>query len=353
MLIVSVVQSYREQKPSNVYFLPLSEENSREELFSSAGNVLTHRAFHLLRIFCLNETVGIRMSRDHVDDTVDIAWAAAEVLRQCEVAPCICDTSDRHLDLKSSAVSRIGEFQKAFDEKGLNMPPVIMLDGMTGEHEVTYKDGEDRRNEAFIAGELPKLGGMVMISKLVPHKLCGIEGAVHNIGNGLASKKGKIRQLADSIPSVNVGKCYTCRRCLHHCPARAIRMAEKHVEIDPAKCINCGLCVEIAHYGGISYKWNASPAHFQKIMTLHAAGVMALSDRRMVFISYLEPTGRKGRPGLLFSRDPVAIDEVGMEMMAEAGMISDHEMKQGGRMLDIASDAGVGKRDCQIDVVAY
>jgi uncharacterized Fe-S center protein len=53
-------------------------------------------------------------------------------------------------------------------------------------------------------------------------------------------------------------------RCVRECPSHAISIVDGHVAIESRQCVKCGRCVEIAHYGGITYDWNATPEHYNE-----------------------------------------------------------------------------------------
>lgn len=40
-------------------------------------------------------------------------------------------------------------------------------------------------------------------------------------------------------------KCVGCRKCVIHCPTKAISMVDGKAVIDSAKCISCGVCARI------------------------------------------------------------------------------------------------------------
>lgn len=49
--------------------------------------------------------------------------------------------------------------------------------------------------------------------------------------------------------------CRGCvaRPCLMNCPRHAIEMVNGHAQINPEKCVNCGLCVKVCPYHAITY----------------------------------------------------------------------------------------------------
>jgi len=48
-----------------------------------------------------------------------------------------------------------------------------------------------------------------------------------------------------SYYQVSPEKCVGCRKCVIHCPVKAISMEEGKAVIDPSKCISCGVCARI------------------------------------------------------------------------------------------------------------
>ncbi len=343
----------QKKRNAKVIFAPLSDRDRREKLFSSAENVLNHRAFHLLRVFSANENVGVKISRDTASMTVDLVCAIAGMLRSRGSVPFICDTSIRHFEPKANAVEHMNSMASHFESKDLESFPLVMLDGMNGEHEISRQDCHEMKPNVYLSGELPFVKGMVLVSQLHSDPLCGMSGALFGLGNGLASKRGKIGQYAMSIPGVNIEKCHTCRKCLRACPTNAIRMGDNHVEIDSGRCINCGQCVEVAKFGGVTYKWDATPDHFQERMISHAASTIDVVGKRIVYVSRVSSVEDDECIGLLFSRDPVAIDAAGLKMACESGVLTEDNTRIAESMLSLAEEAGIGTSSHELETVAY
>ena len=50
--------------------------------------------------------------------------------------------------------------------------------------------------------------------------------------------------------SINAN-CYHCHQCMDRCPVHAIGEEKGAVQIDPEKCIECGLCGRVCHFGAV------------------------------------------------------------------------------------------------------
>lgn len=49
-------------------------------------------------------------------------------------------------------------------------------------------------------------------------------------------------------------KCRQCRKCVDVCPAKALELVDKHIEIDTDKCIRCYCCHEMCPFDAIEIK---------------------------------------------------------------------------------------------------
>lgn len=337
---------------SRVCALPVVGEISPEALAESIDNVLNFRAYRLLRIFAHEEVVGVKPCQNQAERSLDYVASAVRMLRRRGVTPMLCDTTDRYRDMNRNAIKRMEELASHFRSSPI---PIVILDGIKGEHEAIRRSANGGM-EVYLAGELLSLGGAVVVSCPQADALSGLSGAVVNMGVGFSSKRGKIRHYATKIPQVHTDKCYTCRRCLRGCPAGAIVMEATHVAIDSERCINCGRCTEIARFGGITYEWDATPAHFLSVVTAYAHAVRQVLNNRVVCMNVLNlppaPDGRR-RMTFLFSRDPVAIDAASVELLVEHGLLSSGEQELASGLLAGAEVAGVGRKRHFVERVAF
>ena len=133
-------------------------------------------------------------------------------------------------------------------------------------------------------------------------------------------------------------------------------MGKSHVVINSDRCVNCGHCVEVARYGGISYTWDATPEHFRPVVTAHAKAAFDTLNHRVVCVTALNLTpATDGEPqiALLFARDPVAIDAAAMDLLAEHRLLGIREQEHARTMLEQAEAVGVGHKQYTIERVAF
>ena len=332
--------------------LPVSEDISPESLAAAIGNVLNFRAYRLLRIFAHEEVVGVKPCQNRAEHSLDYVSSVVSMLRHRGVTPMVCDTTDRYRDVKRNAVKRIEELSSRFTDPSI---PIVILDGIKGDHELIVR-GHGTSQDAYLAGELASLGGAVIVSCLRPDPLSGLAGALVNLGVGLSSKKGKIKHYAMQVPRVRQEKCYSCRRCLRECPVGAIKMAESHVVIDAGQCINCGRCIEVARFGGITYEWDATPEHFRSVVTTHARAAFDRLNHRVVCMNVLNlpvETEARHENVILFSRDPVAIDTAARDVMSEHDLLDENERALASELLAKAENLGLGRTHYFIERVAF
>jgi len=208
--------------------------------------------------------------------------------------------------------------------------PVIIADGLIGRMETNVKiDGQIFKSVAISPIAL-EANTMIVISHVTGHMATGIGGAIKNIGMGLASRRGKLRQHSLTKPAINRKKCTGCGICLKYCPEDAIYMKEEKALIDSKKCIGCGECLTVCRHGGVKFDWKMEENHLQKMMAEHALGVTVEKRGKIGFINFIvsvtkdcDCLGKKQKPiiddiGVLASTDPVAIDAASLDLIKEA-----------------------------------
>jgi len=172
----------------------------------------------------------------------------------------------------------------------------------------------------------------VVLSHFKLHELSGFGGALKNLGMGCASRRGKLAQHSNIAPQVTAKKCTGCAECVAHCAQEAISInpETKKAVIDPKKCVGCAECILVCPYGNIQIQWNESIPVFLKKMMEYAYGAMLNKKDRAVFVSFITQVspacdcyGHNDAPivgdlGILASRDPVAIDQAGADLVNQA-----------------------------------
>ncbi|MCF7973424.1 MAG: DUF362 domain-containing protein [Phycisphaerae bacterium] len=287
-------------------------------------------------------------------ETLRYTGAFARLLNKNEQFAFLCNTSNQHLDYKSHGIVCAYRALDACAISGEYIP-FMTLDGIYGEHEISRKNHRDLEADVYLAGELPNLDGVVSVCCFAPSMEMSVCGSIINLGQGLASKKGKIHQRTTSCPQVNVKKCYACRRCVRECPSHAIAIVDGHVAIDSRKCIKCGKCVEIAYYGGITYDWNATPEHYYESVARHAKGVLSVLAHKVVCVNIIMSGNGNGSSfsGAMVSLDPVAVDCATLDFCENHQLLPLESVQCGRGQVNAAHSAGVGNIKYKIQTVAY
>ncbi len=297
---------------SAVYFIPAT--NKPRASLEAMEIVLTFKAFKLLEPFKKKDLIGLKLHLNETGSKNHIPPAnvtkLVNILRQKQVTPFICDTTSSFRDRAYNAVHHLNQIrQHGFGDDAMQIP-VIMLDGVDGRHETNVYSENKHSPKIPLAGELLHFKGIIILSACELNSKCGMEGAIHNLGYGLSSKRGKIRLFSISKPQVNTDRCYYCQRCIHACPTQAIHATQRQVTIDESLCINCGKCVDIAKYGGITYQWDADDKNYRMTLIQHARGALKLLKHNALFINFLPKNH-----GMLISKDPVAIDQASADIL--------------------------------------
>jgi len=344
----------RQAKRAVVYHLPAA--NPKEDYAESMVNVLTYRAYRLFSNFLESQLVAIKAacgeSREESSRLARYVESAGKYLKNKRVSVFMCDTTNRHKEISSNALKQIEEARCQCFEELRGLLSFFMLDGVNGSYEYSMKPKRLDGKEVYLGGELPNLDGIFVLSAPFAHKLCGVAAALHNLGAGLASKRGKIKMHTMGKPRVKVERCFACKRCLKACPTRAIYMEDAHVAIDEEKCVDCGRCVEIAKRCGVSYAWDATPEHYMNAMLEHAAGAAEVLKGKTIFANVVFDD-KGGLSGILVSRDPVALDAATLKNLKNNKEMEKNSLDAFENHIEIAESLGIGSTKGELVEVAY
>lgn len=334
---------------STVYFVPASVQYTADRDVLSLENILSHRRYPFLSRVKTRGVVGIKPCEIFAAVALRYCTAFVHLLQTNERSAFLCGTSDRHLDHESNGIVN------AYNTMQACPAPYLPLDGLYGEHEITGKSCRNLESHVYLAGELPNLDGLISVSCFSQTDSMTPCGSVANLGQGLASKKGKIHQRTTRCPQVHTQKCYACRRCVRACPTRAISIVDGQAAIDRRKCVKCGKCVEVAHYGGITHDWNATTEHYSHAVAQHAKAALALLDNRVTCINVItsDPCDPQSFAGAMVSNDPVAVDSATLEYCRTHDLLQADSIQRGRALLTAAQAIGVGTDQYDQEKVAY
>jgi uncharacterized Fe-S center protein len=339
---------------ANVYFVPAYAQYAADRDVLVLETILAHRMYHFLSRFQMHDIVAVKSCENDPVQTSRYAHAFGHLLKKSGQSAFICNTSNRHLDIKSNGIVCV---QNALDTHEFceRTVPFVVIDGIYGEHEISRKSDRRLEGDVYLAGELPNLDGLVSVCCFAQSGETNLCGSIVNLGQGLASKKGKIHQRTTSCPQVNVQKCYKCRRCVRACPVNAIAISDGHVVIDARKCIKCGKCVETAHYGGITYDWNATPEHYNEAVARHANGVLTVLEKEVVCVNIIvrDDGDERSFAGAMVSLDPVAVDCASIDFCESKQLLADQYVQRIKSLIDAAQSIGVGTDEYKVETVAY
>jgi len=177
-----------------------------------------------------------------------------------------------------------------------------------------------------IAREAVLADGLVVVSHPTGHMQVGMGACIKNLGMGLASRKGKLRQHSSIKPYIKKELCTLCKSCIRWCPENTIVEQEEKAFIVSEKCTGCGECLAVCRYHAVAYNWGVESPDLQKRMAEHALGAVMNKKNKIVCMNVLTNMTRdcdcfaiKQTPviadiGILLSADPVAIDQATLDL---------------------------------------
>ncbi|MBT9156794.1 MAG: Ferredoxin-2 [Firmicutes bacterium] len=317
--------------PPKVYFLPLpdgappaAQAAALATLFaaSDAAQALARNDFTLIKF-----SVGEKNNDTHIAPA--LVKTAVDFVRNACASPFLGETSTLYKGERMDAVKHLLHAERQGFSIAATGAPFIMLDGLLGNSELDVEIQGELFPSVKIAREAVLADSLITLNHPTGHIATGLGACIKNLGMGLASRMGKMRQHSSMKPAVIAEKCVACKKCLEWCPADCIALTHNKALIDPARCIGCGECLTVCRFDAIQYNWGADPAYLQKAMAEYAYGsVKAKAGKAYHFNIMVNMTkdcdciSRKQHKlipdlGLLASADPVAIDVATLDLTAK------------------------------------
>ncbi|MCK5739123.1 DUF362 domain-containing protein [bacterium] len=325
---------------SKVYFIPFtnSEPTGKsgtklKKLFEAAG---------LANCFHPNDLTAIKLHFGDPGNQNVIAprfvRTFVEAVKACDAAPFLTDTCVLYKSRRSDAVHHLQvAYEQAYTMEAVDAP-IVIADGLTGTSEMRVDIPGKLFDHVYIASEAIMANSMLVLTHFTGHMVAGVGATIKNLGMGLASRKGKLRQHSGIKPQITSQTCTGCAACVKWCPEKAITLVDDVAKIDYERCVGCGQCMAVCRFGAIGHDWGAEPGDLQRKMTEHALGAVINKPGRVGYVTFLTRISRncdctsQTQPplipdiGVIASMDPVAIDAAAVDLFTRYAPKSIHEM---------------------------
>lgn len=313
---------------SKVYFAPLEKESSAHERKEKMVEICTLPDF--TGIIEKNDKVAVKI---HVGEKKNTTHVAPEVVKQAvnsikkrKGKPFLTETATLYRGERSDGIDHLEHAYRHGFTPGKMGAPFIMADGIAGNSEVAVSIPGILQDSVFIARDAAYADVIIAISHATGHMANGLGAALKNLGMGLASRKGKMRQHSSMKPKIKPGACTFCKQCISWCPEDAIIERDEKAFILTEKCIGCGECLTVCKFDAVSYDWGTESAELQKQVAEHAFGAIRGKEKKSFFINCLydmtkdcDCVGGAQDPvipdiGILASSDPIALDQATLDL---------------------------------------
>ncbi|HFC97266.1 MAG TPA: DUF362 domain-containing protein [Thermosulfurimonas dismutans] len=258
-------------------------------------------------------------------------------LRGLGVKPFLTDTNTLYRGSRSDAVVHLETAVRNGFDFAVVGAPLIIADGLRGNSYERVELELPVLREFYVAKEVARADGLVVLTHFKGHELSGFGGAIKNVGMGCAARKGKLEQHSTVAPKIDKKRCVACGTCAEFCPVGAPEPAQgtkkPRYRINEKRCIGCGECIAVCPQEAIKVQWNEKAELFMRKMAEYAAAVLRPKRGRAVFLNFIlrvspacdcypfndYPLVRD--VGILASEDPVAIDQASVDLVnRESGL---------------------------------
>lgn len=351
---------------ATVYFSPLKDGCTPAQqaaavakIFDAAG---AGRCIDPGDFVAVKVHVGEKKNTTHLEPAV--AKAVVNKIKKCKGLPFLTETSTLYKGERENAVKHLIHAHKhgfGFQQVGA---PFIMADGLAGNSEIDVPIHGELNDSVKIAREIRIADALMVISHPTGHMATALGACIKNLGMGLSSRMGKLRQHSSMKPRVLQKKCRMCGKCIQWCPGSVISEQSGTAYIDEEKCIGCGECLAVCRFDAVEYNWGQDSVFIQKQIAEHALGVIAGKEEKCFYINVLVDMTKdcdcmskkqeKVIPdvGVLGSFDPVAVDKATLDLTVqeEGGNLAELSYKRlnSAVQLEHAAKIGLGSMEYEL-----
>jgi uncharacterized protein len=319
-----------EKMSSRVFFIPAARSESPHEVARKLRRLFLKA--DLGAVVSAHDLVALKIHFGETGNETSIPAAfvkpVAEEVKKRKGRPFWTDTCVLYHSIRDNAADHLQfAHDRGFTAENAGAP-VMIADGLLGADEKAVPIPGKLFQEVFVASVARQANALIVISHVTGHMVTGLGGAIKNLGMGLASRKGKLRQHATLKPEVVKRVCIGCGACVENCPAGAIAISgDGKAQIDPAVCIGCGECLAVCRVGAIGHDWNRDSEELQRRMAEHALGVVIGRQNKIGYVNFIISVTKdcdcipgRQKPilpdiGILAGTDPVALDAASLDLI--------------------------------------
>lgn len=287
-----------------------------------------------------------------------------DAIKQQQAMPFLTDTCVLYKSPRSDAANHLIVAQNQGYTLEATGAPIIIADGINGSNEIEVPIPGRLFQKVSIAADAVMANAMIVLSHVTGHIGTGLGATLKNLGMGLASRKGKLRQHSGIKPRIIAARCTGCELCARWCPQNAIQLQKKIAVIQYDRCIGCGQCMAVCRFRAVSHDWAVHPNELQQRVAEHALGAIMNKREKVGYLNFVTRVTKDcdcmghTQPalipdiGVLAGRDPVAIDAAALALIQNhtRQQLSDltHTTINYQVQLDHGAAIGLGSTDFEI-----
>ncbi len=321
---------------AEVFLISLAEKSSLTERINTVSKILKNSGLKNIISEKDKTAVKIHVGEKHNNTHIkpEVIKAVTNWVKTQKGLPFLTETSTLYKGERSNAIDHLIHANRHGFTIERTGAPFIMADGLRGDTEKKVTINGLIHQEVHIAGEILAADALIALSHPTGHLGCGLAACIKNLGMGLSSRKGKLRQHSSIKPHIKTTECTNCGMCLKWCPENAIITKEDKAFIIDEKCIGCGECLAVCNFDAVAYNWGIESEELQRNTAEHALGVIKDKTGKCLFINVLANMTKecdcmniKQTPfipdiGVLASTDPVAIDQATLDLTEKKNAIN-------------------------------
>ena len=316
---------------ATVYFTEVEDEASPTKQAKALGRLW--EAADISSILSKRDLTAVKI---HVGEKGNKTHIRPELIREIvtrvkeqKAQPFLTETSTLYRGARDNAVKHILlAHGHGFSIERVGAP-FILSDGLVGNTEEEVEISGELHKSVKVAKEILAADALLVVSHATGHSATGFGACLKNLGMGLASRMGKLRQHSAMRPEIDSEKCRLCLKCQRFCPQEAIETVDGSSRIDGDRCHGCGECLAVCRYGAVRFDWKKDSETLQKSIAEHAYGVVKDREGKCFYINVLVDMTKEcdccpfeqqkivGDLGIMASDDPVALDSATLDLTRE------------------------------------